>query len=289
VAGASFAVALPLASRWYPPELQGIALGIAGAGNSGVVFAALFAPGLAAAFGWTNVLGLATIPLIIAFVTYLLVARESPEKPPPKSFAEYMAVFRIGDAWWFMFFYAVTFGGFVGLASSLTIYFSDQYGLSPVLAGYFTAACVFAGSLMRPVGGALADRVGGIRALSIMYTVAAAAIAIVSIGLPQAWMALLAFVIGMLALGMGNGSVFQLVPQRFRIEMGVMTGLIGMTGGIGGFYLASSLGYSKQLTGSYSVGLLLFAALAAVALLGLTSVKTRWRTTWGAVAGLGRI
>ena len=288
-AGASFAVALPLASRWYPPEMQGIALGIAGAGNSGTVFAALFAPGLAAAYGWNNVFGFAAIPLGLAFAAYLVLAKDSPERPPPKSLPEYLRVFRIGDAWWFMFFYAVTFGGFVGLASSLTIYFSDQYGLSPVLAGYFTAACVFAGSLMRPVGGALADRVGGIRALSVMYTVAAAAIAIVSVGLPQAWMALLAFVVGMLALGMGNGSVFQLVPQRFRIEMGVMTGLIGMTGGIGGFYLASSLGYSKQLTGSYSAGLLVFATLAAVALLGLSSVKTRWRTTWGAVAGLGRV
>ena len=288
-AGASFAVALPLASRWYPPEMQGTALGIAGAGNSGTVFAALFAPGLAAAYGWNSVFGLAAIPLGLAFVAYLAMAKDSPNRPPPKSLREYLRVFRIADAWWFMFFYAVTFGGFVGLASSLTIYFSDQYGLDPVMAGYFTAACVFAGSLMRPVGGALADRIGGIRALSMMYTVAAAAIAVVSIGLPEAWMALLAFVVGMLALGMGNGSVFQLVPQRFRLEIGVMTGLIGMTGGIGGFYLASSLGYSKQLTGSYSAGLLVFAALAAVALLGLTGVKTRWRTTWGAVAGLGRV
>jgi NNP family nitrate/nitrite transporter-like MFS transporter len=289
LAGASFAVALPLASRWYPPELQGIALGIAGAGNSGVVFAALFAPGLAAAFGWTNVLGLATIPLIIAFVTYLLVARESPEKPPPKSFAEYMAVFRIGDAWWFMFFYAVTFGGFSGLASSLPIYFHDQYGLAPKLAGYFAAACVFAGSLVRPIGGTLADRIGGVRALSVMYSVAACAIAVVSFGLPQAWMALTVFILGMLAFGMGNGAVFQLVPQRFRREIGVMTGLVGMTGGVGGFWLASSLGYSKQLTGSYQAGLLVFAVLAAVALVGVTGVKTRWRTTWGAVAGVGRI
>jgi NNP family nitrate/nitrite transporter-like MFS transporter len=289
VAGASFAVALPLASRWYPPELQGIALGIAGAGNSGVVFAALFAPGLAAAFGWTNVLGLAAIPLIVAFVTYLIVARESPERPPAKSLAEYAAVFRISDAWWFMFFYAVTFGGFSGLASSLPIYFHDQYGLDPKVAGYFAAACVFAGSLVRPVGGTLADRIGGIRALSVMYATAAVAIGVVSIGLPQAWMALSVFIIGMLAFGMGNGSVFQLVPQRFRREIGVMTGLVGMTGGIGGFYLASSLGYSKQFTGSYQVGLLVFAVLAVVALVGITGVKARWRTTWGAVAGVGRI
>jgi NNP family nitrate/nitrite transporter-like MFS transporter len=85
----------------------------------------------------------------------------------------------------------------------------------------------------------------------------------------------------MLALGMGNGAVFQLVPQRFRWEIGVLTGLVGMTGGSGGFYLASSLGYSKQLTGSYQAGLLVFAALAGLALIGLSSVKSRWRTTWG--------
>ena len=289
LAGASFAVALPLASRWYPPELQGIALGIAGAGNSGVVFAALFAPGLAAAYGWTNVLGMAAIPLIIAFITYIAVARESPDRPPAKTFAQYLSVFRISDAWWFMLFYAVTFGGFSGLASSLPSYFHDQYGLDPKVAGYFAAACVFAGSLVRPVGGTLADRIGGIRALSIMYTVAAIAIFTVSFGLPTAYLALIAFIIGMLAFGMGNGAVFQLVPQRFRREIGIMTGLVGMTGGIGGFYLASSLGYSKLLTGSYQLGFFVFAALAIIALIGIFSVKTRWRTTWGAVAGVGRI
>jgi MFS transporter, NNP family, nitrate/nitrite transporter len=289
VAGASFAVALPLASRWYPPEHQGTALGIAGAGNSGTVLAALFAPSLAVAFGWINVFGLALIPLVVAFIVYIIYAKDSPAAPPPKGWMEYLAVLRIGDAWWFMFFYAVTFGGFVGLASSLTIYFNVDYGLNPVTAGYFTAACVFAGSLVRPIGGAIADRIGGIRALTLMYIIAAIAITVVSFHLPQAWMALTAFVVGMLALGMGNGSVFQLVPQRFRSEIGVMTGLVGMTGGLGGFYLASSLGYSKQFTGSYQAGLLVFAALAVLALVGLTSVKTRWRTTWGAKLAVARI
>ena len=282
VAGASFAVALPLASRWYPPEHQGTALGIAGAGNSGTVFAALFAPSLAVAFGWNNVIGLCVIPLVIVFVFYLLVAKDSPDCPPAKSFAEYLKVLRDKDAWWFMLFYSVTFGGFVGLASSLTIYFNSQYGLSPVVAGYFTAACVFMGSMMRPLGGWLADRIGGIKSLSVMYAIAATFLVVVSFGLPAAWMALLAFMFAMWALGMGNGAVFQLVPQRFRKEIGVMTGMVGMAGGVGGFYLASSLGYSKQLTGSYQMGFLIFAALAMLALGGLASVKTRWRTTWGA-------
>ena len=290
VAGASFAVALPLASRWYPPEHQGTALGIAGAGTSGTVLAALFAPGLAAIFGWNDVLGLLLLPLALAFVVYLAFAKDSPDCPPAKTFAEYLKVLKIGDAWWFMLFYAVTFGGFVGLASSLTIYFNDQYGLSPIMAGYFTAACVFAGSLVRPIGGNLADRIGGVRSLSVMYAVAALALGIVSVGLPAAWMALLVFVLAMLALGMGNGAVFQLVPQRFKREIGVMTGLVGMTGGFGGFYLASSLGYAKQLTGSYQAGFLVFACLALLALIGLSSVKRRWRTTWGAtLAGTARI
>jgi NNP family nitrate/nitrite transporter-like MFS transporter len=282
VAGASFAVALPLASRWYPPEHQGKALGIAGAGNSGTALAALFGPGLAAAYGWTNVFGIALVPLAVVFVFYMAVAKDAPECPPPKRLSEYLAVLKDKDAWWFMFFYSVTFGGFVGLASSLTIYFNTQYGLDAKMAGYFTAACVFAGSLVRPIGGALADRIGGIKSLSVVYVAAAIFLAIVSLGLPQAWMALAVFVLAMLSLGMGNGSVFQLVPQRFRKEIGVMTGLVGMAGGVGGFYLASSLGYSKQVTGSYMAGFLIFAALAVLALIGLTSVKTRWRTTWGA-------
>ena len=282
VAGASFAVALPLASRWYPPEHQGKALGIAGAGNSGTVFAALLAPGLAVAYGWSNVFGIAAIPLIIALVVYVWLAKDSPECPPAKPLTEYLKVLRDKDAWWFMFFYSVTFGGFVGLASSLTIYFNDQYGLSPIVAGYLTAACVFAGSLVRPIGGMVADRVGGIKSLSLMYMLAAGFIALVSFDMREVWMALVLFVCAMLALGMGNGAVFQLVPQRFRREIGVMTGLVGMAGGIGGFYLASSLGYSKQITGSYQIGLLIFAGLAVVALMGLTAVKSRWRTTWGA-------
>lgn len=284
VAGASFAVALPLASRWYPPEHQGTALGIAGAGNSGTALAALFAPGLALAFGWNNVFGLALIPLVITLVLYSLLAKDAPNPPASKSLIEYLNVLKDKDAWWFMFFYSVTFGGFVGMASSLTIYFNDQYGLDAVHAGYFTAACVFAGSLVRPIGGNLADRLGGIRTLSVMYIIAASFLFILSLGLKAQLSGLLVVICAMMAMGMGNGAVFQLVPQRFRKEIGVMTGLIGMAGGIGGFYLASSLGYSKQLTGSYQVGLTMFASLAIIALLGLTFVKQRWRTTWGSAA-----
>jgi NNP family nitrate/nitrite transporter-like MFS transporter len=281
-AGASFAVALPLASRWYPAEHQGKAMGIAGMGNSGTVLASLFAPLLAKAFGWNAVLGLAAIPLSIVFVIYMIFAKDSPDQPAPKPLSTYFTILKEADAWWFMLFYGVTFGGFVGLTASLSIYFTDAFRLTPVIAGYCTAACVFMGSLVRPLGGATADRIGGIKTLSYVYILAAIVLVIISTG-PSSLAACLAlFMLVMATLGFGNGAVFQLVPQRFRKEIGIMTGLVGFGGGVGGFYLASSLGLAKQLTGTPRDGFLIFAALAVVALIGLTSVKKRWRTTWGA-------
>ncbi len=284
-AGASFAIALPLASRWYPPEHQGKAMGLAGMGNSGTVLAALFAPALAKLFGWNAVLGLVCIPLTLVFFAYLVMAKDAPNAPAPKSFGQYLSPLKSADAWWLMGFYAVTFGGFVGLAASLPIYFTDRFGLTTIQAGYCTAACVFAGSLVRPMGGALADAIGGVKALTIVFGVAAIALAGVSLaGTVTAALAL--FVLAMLALGTGNGAVFQLVPQRFSAEIGVMTGLVGFAGGIGGFYLASSLGLAKQFTGSFSSGFLVFAALSLVALAGLSLVKGKWRKNWAAAAGV---
>jgi len=288
-AGASFAVALPLASRWYPAEHQGTALGIAGMGNSGTVFAALFAPTLAKLFGWNSVLGLAVIPLSIVFVIYLIFAKNAPNPPAPKPVTAYLEPLKKADAWWFMLFYSVSFGGFVGLSSSLSIYFTDQFALTPVVAGYCTAACVFAGSLIRPFGGAVADRIGGTRALTVAYLLAAITLSAISTGPGTVWLALGLFLVAMLALGFGNGAVFQLVPQRFKEEIGVMTGLVGFAGGVGGFYLASSLGVAKQLTGSPQLGFLIFAGLALLALGGLTLVKGRWRATWPAATAGARI
>jgi NNP family nitrate/nitrite transporter-like MFS transporter len=116
-----------------------------------------------------------------------------------------------------------------------------------------------------------------------MYILAALFLFALSFGLTQKSIGLAVVIAAMAALGMGNGAVFQLVPQRFRKEIGIMTGLVGMAGGVGGFYLASSLGYSKQVTGDYQVGLIIFAGLAILAMIGLMGVKTRWRTTWGSV------
>ncbi len=285
VAGASFAVALPLASRWYPPEHQGLALGIAGAGNSGTVLASLFAPRLAEAFGWQAVFGLAMLPIATVLTLFALLAEDSPTHVARQRLRDYTAVLRQADALWFCLFYSVTFGGFVGLASYLSIFFHDQYGLSKVASGDLTAACVFAGSFARPLGGLLADRLGGIRVLLALFALIGGAMLLVSRIPPIGGVPVLFFT-GMALLGMGNGAVFQLVPQRFPREIGVLTGLVGAAGGVGGFLLPFFLGSFQELTGSYGPGFALFA-LAALGCAGLlTLVQRSWRRRWAGEGGL---
>jgi NNP family nitrate/nitrite transporter-like MFS transporter len=283
VAGASFAVALPQAGRWYPPHMQGLVMGLTGAGNIGVVIDALLAPRLAVAFGWPAVFGLALIPLVLVFIAYAIFTKEAPITVKPKRLADYAKLLSQRDAHWFCFFYTVSFGGFSGLAASLVIYFTSEFGLTPVHAGQMAALCTVFGALGRPFGGGLADRLGGIRALTVFFLVAALALVCAAFA-GSLWMCTVSFLAASTAFGMANGAVFQLLPQRFAKDIGVMTGLVGCGGGLGGFLLASSLGYSKGLTGGYLAGLLGFAALALGALAGLSIVKTRWRTTWGAVA-----
>ena len=282
-AGASFAVALPQAGRWYPPQMQGVVMGLAGAGNVGVVLDALIAPRLAAAYGWQSVFGLALIPAVLVFIVYLLVSREAPVEVKKKKLSDYWTLLKDKDAHWFCFYYTVSFGGFVGLASSYVLYFKSEYGLTAVQAGNFAALCTFLGAILRPVGGGVADRVGGIRSLFTFYTLAGAMLVAGAL-VKNFGFNVVVFALASGALGMANGAVFQLLPQRFGKDIGVMTGLVGAGGGVGGFYLASSLGYAKGLTGSYSAGFLVFAGLCGLAIVGLTVVKTRWRTTWGALA-----
>ena len=280
LAGASFAIALPMAARWYPVEHKGKAMGLAGAGNFGTVLAALLAPSLGVAFGWTNVFGMAAGVMLVVLVLFIALAKDAPEQGSKKNLRSYLQVLGMIDTYWFMLFYGVTFGGFVGLASSLPIYFHTQYGLTPVQAGYASAVCVFVGSLFRPIGGWLADRVGGINVLAVLYALACAALVAVSFGLPNLASALGVFAIAMFALGTGNGAVFQLVPVRYMKEIGVVTGVVGCAGGLGGFYLASSLGFSKQWTGSYHDGFLIFAGLALVAFIGINIVRNEWRMSF---------
>jgi NNP family nitrate/nitrite transporter-like MFS transporter len=279
IAGASFAVALPLAGRWYPAEHQGLAMGIAGAGNSGTLLATFFGPRLAQHFGWHFVFAVALIPVLLVLVTYFLLAKDSPAKSAPKPWSKYASLFTQMDTWRLCFLYSLTFGGFVGLASFLTTFFHDQYHLSKVQSGDFTSLVVIAGSFLRPVGGWLSDKFGGYRLLLALYAGVAIGLFITS-SLPPIAVVLPTLFIIMGMLGMGNGAVFQLAPQRFSADIEVITGIVGAAGGLGGFFLPSILGATKDRFGSYGAGVLLFALLMLTAVFLLLEFGVRWNTTW---------
>ncbi len=301
-AGASFAVALPQAGQWYPPKLQGLVLGIAGAAYFGVVVGFIFSPKIAQYYGWQSVFLVAAGLAIILFITYALLAKDAPAtiyKAHPKKLKDYWKLLKDKDTWWFNLFYAVSFGGFVGFGVFLKLYLTDTYsdemeaiGLAwftedniKVMAGYFGALCIFAGTILRPIGGSIADKIGGIKALYIFFSIVLLMViinAIITLPFP---VVIVVFFLTMANLGMANGAVFQLVPQRFAKDIGVMVGIVGAAGGLGGTALIKTLGWSKDAFDGYMVGFLIFAGVTLLAIAGLSFVKTRWRTTWGASSG----
>ena len=283
IAGASFAVALPLASRWYPPHYQGLAMGIAGAGNSGTLLATLFAPRLAERYGWASTLGLAIVPLVAVFLLFVLMARDSPKRPAPATLRDYGALLREPDTLSMAFLYSLTFGGFVGLASFLPTYFHEQYHISRVAAGDVTTVVVVSGSLLRPIGGWLSDRFGGYRLLVTLLTGFAVCLGFVAAGVTLR-PAVALFFVGLGLLGMGNGAVFQLVPQRFPERIGLVTGIVGAAGGLGGFFLPSVLGAVRDYYGSYAPGLILFTTAFVAGTFVLLELGNRWSRNWNETA-----
>jgi MFS transporter, NNP family, nitrate/nitrite transporter len=279
-AGASFAVALPIASHAYPPAHQGIALGLAASANSGTVLAMFFAPRVSELVGWHGVFGLMVVPLSVTFLLFWLLVRSdagfSRTEPHVQWWHETIAMMRRPSVYWLCLLYAVTFGGFVGLCSMLPIFLHDQYGLNDIEAGSVTALCGLLGSLIRPLGGFVADRLGGIVVLGPVF----AAIAGLMAGLgelpPIGW-AVSLLVGGIATMGFGNGVVFQVVSERFAKQIGLASGIIGAAGGFGGFLLPVWLGALKDLSGSYRAGLWLFAAVAVAAAVSVAFTTRRPR------------
>lgn len=279
VAGASFGVALSLGSGWYPPQYKGLAMGIAGAGNSGTVIAMLAAPPLAFAFGWRTVYLLGLIPMLTAMVLLQLFAKEPPDREE-KKLRDYLKILVDRDAWIFNLIYSVTFGGFIGLASFLPTLFHDHYAIPKQSVGIYVTIGVIAASGLRVVGGWLADHLGGLRLLTILCTVILVGTGAAATLPTSPWVMVAAIALAMGAMGAGNGAVFQLVPLRYRVETAVAGSLIGEIGALAGGFLPNAMGLGKQYFDSFTPGFLGGAMLTVSSLVALALVTRRWTSSW---------
>jgi NNP family nitrate/nitrite transporter-like MFS transporter len=275
VVGSSFAVGVPFVAAWYPKERQGFALGVYGVGNIGTAVAAFGGPAIAVAFGRPALGWVAGIVLAATAVLFWLLARDAPRKgPSPK----YVEVLRSGwRLWRLSILYFLTFGGFVAMSIYLPKLLHDWFGYSLVEAGLRAAGFTVLATSARPVGGWLSDRIDPYALLVgvfVVVTVDAAALAGMS-GSPHIVPVTFACLSMAIALGLGNGAVFKLVPQDFPTNTGAATGIVGAAGGLGGFFPPLIMGAVRDATDTYTwgfVGLLLFCILC------LAIATRRWRS-----------
>jgi MFS transporter, NNP family, nitrate/nitrite transporter len=284
IAGASFGVALSLGSGWFPPRYKGLAMGIAGAGNSGTVLAVLFAPPLAMAYGWRTVYGLAAFFMLLPMIVMVVFAKEPPDIER-QTFREHIACLFEKDGWAFSLIYVITFGGFIGLASFLPTYFHDQFGVTKVQAGQLTMLSALMGSAVRVVGGYISDRIGGINTLTGVLGLVAVTLVLCGAAGTSLTATTLLFMVCFAALGAGNGALFQLVPLRWPLATAVAGSMIGEVGALGGGFLPNAMGLSKQYAGTYFWGFLAFAVLAIAMLVMLRVMQIRWTRTWAEKGG----
>jgi NNP family nitrate/nitrite transporter-like MFS transporter len=287
IAGASFGVALSLGSGWFPPQHKGLAMGIAGAGNSGTVLAVLFAPPLAAQFGWSTVYGLAACTMLLPMLVMWFAAKEPPDREH-QTLREHVACLFEKDGWAFSLIYIITFGGFIGLASFLPTYFYDQFHVTKIEAGQLTMLATLMGSAVRVLGGYISDRIGGINTLSGVLMIVIVTLVMCGFAGNSVAVTTLLFMLCFAALGAGNGALFQLVPLRWPMTTAVAGSMIGEVGALGGGFLPNAMGQSKQLAGTYLWGFVAFAVLALVMLVMLRRVQIRWTRTWAEKGGRAR-
>lgn len=267
----SFSVGVGFVSGWYPPQRQGLAIGVYGMGNIGQSLAAFGAPVIAGIAGF--IWGFWVFAAIAAAwaILFALTAKNPPQPRVKKSLKQLFSPLSDRMSWVLSIYYFITFGGFVAMSIYLPTFLTDIFGLEPADAGLRTAGFVLLATFLRPVGGALSDRFSGPRVLAVVFPVTAFLALFMTIE------HIVPFTIAALgiaaAIGMGNGAVFKLVPQHFPTSVGSVTGLVGAAGGLGGFFPPLAVGGIRESTGSYALGfvLLSLAALACTVLLWRTS------------------
>ncbi len=262
IAGSSFAAGVGFSSRWFPAALQGTALGLYGLGNMGHSAAVFLGPVVAAQYSRGAVFRGVAVLCVVWAIAFFLLARDAPAKGKPASLAAMIQVLTTEPLSWVLgAFYFLTFGGFVAFSVYLPTLLRDEFGLTPADAGLRTAGFVVLATLMRPLGGILADHLGGARVLSGVFA------GVLPFALLLMWPSMIPFTVGALGcaalLGLGNGAVFKLVPELFPASTATVTGLVGALGGLGGFFPPLLLGFFRDRFGVAWPGFLLLAVTAA--------------------------
>jgi NNP family nitrate/nitrite transporter-like MFS transporter len=276
IAGASFAVGVVFVNGWYAPERRGFALGVYGMGMGGTVLAALSAPRISDAFGLRAPFVVAAGLLLLTTAVFATLARDAATPQPrtgPLRLLAPLAVFRTSTrAWALTLFYFLSFGGFVAMFLYLPKLLTGVYDLSKTDAGARAAGFALFAVLARPAGGWLADRLDARQVLRASFTATAILAVLLSFSYEHMVPLTIECLTLALALGLGTGAVFKLVAQWFPDEVGAVTGVVGAAGGLGGFFPPLVMGIAMSVTGSYTVGFLLLAAVAACALVVATRI-----------------
>lgn len=258
----SFAVGVPYVSRWYPANRQGHATGIYGLGTGGQSLAAMGAPLLAATLGFAWGFWTFGILVFVWMIVWAALARTPAGTGRPGSLLQTLAPLRNPMCWVLSLYYFLTFGGFVAMSIYLPTFLTEMFGLTPQDAGLRTAGFAALAVIVRPVGGIWSDRVGGRRILGFVFP--ATALMAVFLACPS----IITFTVGALgmavAIGLGNGAVFKLVPEYFPTTVGSATGLVGAAGGLGGFFPPLVVGALFKATGSFAWGFVLLGVFAAL-------------------------
>ncbi len=269
IAGTSFAVGVPFVTAWFPPERRGLAVGIFGAGMGGTAISALTTVKLVKAHGMATPFVITAIALAGYGVIAALVLRDAPGRIAPTEplGRRLAATVRLPITWRASALYAIAFGGYVAFSVYLPTYLKNAYALTLSDAANKMAGFVVLAVVMRPIGGWLSDKLDPARVLVGAFTVVSVAALVQSTTPDLAPVGTIAFLTMAAALGAASGAVFALVAQQAPAnKVGAVTGLVGAAGGLGGFVPPLVMGSIYGGLGSYAVGLVALAVVAALVL-----------------------
>ncbi len=268
IGGAVFSVGVTSLPKYYPKEKHGFINGIYGAGNLGTAISAFAAPVVATKFGWSTTVQLYLIILGIFILANFLLGDKQETKVKTPLLEQIKGVYKNEKLWLLSLFYFITFGSFVAFTIYLPNFLVANFGLDKVDAGFRTAGFIVIATLMRPIGGWLADRFHSLILLMFVFGVYTVSAMILSFAPSIGWYTFGCLTIALCA-GIGNGVIFKLVPMYFSKQAGIVNGIVSAMGGLGGFFPPIILTLLFNLTGHYAIG---FMALSEVALASLILV-----------------